>query len=391
MTSERKSTHNYNFVEPHLIVFRGLGARLVLGNKDELKKSYGNLLGILNTEVNTNVVHTLAQFNDPPLRCFNFQDYQLAPTLEEYSHILGIGIKNRVPHVFTRELPKYHVIAEALHIGEKEVELNLNPKGGTHGFTSKFLVEKDTTFADAESWMTFNAILALLIYGIRFFLNMEEFVDLASIHILLSHNLVPTILADTYYSIHVRTQKKKGTIVYCTLLLYIWFILHLPGNGPLIENKDNLKWSQRIMSLNAKDISWYYRAYDNVKLILNCGDFPNVSLLGTKGGIHYNPRLALRQLGYPVIDKPDSKSVKGFILHEGVDDTELLKKIIMAWGAICPQGRAEMGKKNSIAREAYTRWVKDRVKEILLSFPSEPSMRIKPLEPVINHTSEVVE
>lgn len=48
-----------------------------------------------------------------------------------------------------------------------------------------------------------------------------------------------------------------------------------------------------------------------------------------------------------------------------------------------------MGKKNCIAREAYTRWVKDKVKEILLSFPSEPSMSINPPEPVINQTSEV--
>ena len=92
-----------------------------------------------------------------------------------------------------------------------------------------------------------------------------------------------------------------------------------------------------------------------------------------------------------MVDKPDSKSVEGFILHEGVDDPELLKKIIKAWGAIFPQGIAEMGKKNCIAREAYTRWMKDRVKEILLPFPSKQSMSIKPPEPIINHTSEVDE
>ncbi|XP_050908794.1 uncharacterized protein LOC127122517 [Lathyrus oleraceus] len=260
----------------------------------------------------------------------------------------------------------------------KEVELNLEPKGGTHGITSKFLVDKATTFADVESLTNVNAILALLIYGIILFLNMEEFMDLAVIHIFLTQNPIPTILADTYYSIHVRTQKKKGNIICCTPLLYRWFILHLPSKGPFIENKDNLKWSQRIISLNAEDISRYSRVYDNIKLILNCGDFPNVPLIGIKGGINYNPRLELRQLGYPVVDKPDSKSVEGFVLHEGVEDLELLKKIIKVWGGICPQGRAKMGKKNYIAREACTRWVKDRVKEILLSFPSEPSMSIKP-------------
>ncbi|XP_050896979.1 uncharacterized protein LOC127103787 [Lathyrus oleraceus] len=255
MNSERRSTHSYKFVEPQLIVLRGLGARLVLGSRDDFKTSYGNLLGILNTEVNTTVVHTLVQFYDPPLRCFTFQDYQLVPMLEEYSHILSIGIKNRVPYIRTKELPKYQILTEALYIGKKEVELNLKHKGGIHGLTSNSLVDKATAFAEAESWMTFNAILALLIYGIVLFLNMEEFMDLAAIHIFLTQNPVPTLLVDTYYSIHVRTQKKKGTIVCCIHLLYRWFISHLPNKVPFIENKDNSKWSQRIMSWNVEDIS----------------------------------------------------------------------------------------------------------------------------------------
>lgn len=74
------------------------------------------------------------------------------------------------------------------------------------------------------------------------------------------------------------------------------------------------------MSLNAEDISWYSRIYDSVKLLLNCGYFPNVPLLGMKGGINYITRLALRQLGYPMVDKPNLKSVEGFVLHEGVED-----------------------------------------------------------------------
>lgn len=79
----------------------------------------------------------------------------------------------------------------------------------------------------------------------------------------------------------------------CVPLLYRRFISHLPNNGPFIENKDNLKWSQRTMSLTAEDIIWYSRAYDDVKVILNSGNFRNVHLIGTKGGINYNPRLAL--------------------------------------------------------------------------------------------------
>lgn len=142
-----------------------------------------------------------------------------------------------MPYVCTKELPKYQVLAEALHIGKKEVELNLKPKGGVHGFTLKFLVDKATTFVEAESWMAFNAILALLVYGIILFLNMEEFVDLATIHIFLTQNPVPTPLDDTYYSIHVRTQEKKGNIVFCTPLLYRWFIRIYPAKVLSLETK----------------------------------------------------------------------------------------------------------------------------------------------------------
>lgn len=138
-------------MEPSLKTLRGLGARLVLNNKDKFKDAYGNILGMLNTEVNIIALHTLVQFYDPPLRCFTFQDYQLAPTLEEYSHILGIEIKDQAPFAPTKELPKPQHLAEILHIGKKEVELNLKPKGGTHGFALKFLVDKAIVFAEDES------------------------------------------------------------------------------------------------------------------------------------------------------------------------------------------------------------------------------------------------
>lgn len=90
-------------------------------------------------------------------------------------------------------------------MGKKEAELNLKPKGGIHGFTYKFLVGKAIAFAEAGSWMTFNANLDLLIYGIVLFLSMEEFVDLDVIHIFQTQSPIPTLLADTYYSIHMRT------------------------------------------------------------------------------------------------------------------------------------------------------------------------------------------
>lgn len=136
-----RGIYSYKFVEPQLKTLRELGTRLVLDNKEDSKKRYDNHLGILNTKFNTMVVHTLVEFYDPSMRCFTFQNYQLAPTLEEYSHILGVGIKNQVPFVSTKKFPKSHLIVEALHLNKKEMELNLKLKGGTHGFTLKFPVD----------------------------------------------------------------------------------------------------------------------------------------------------------------------------------------------------------------------------------------------------------
>lgn len=81
-----------------------------------------------------------------------------------------------------------------------------------------------------------------------------------------------------------------------------------------------------------------------------------------------------------MVDKPDLESVEGFVLYEGVEEPELIKKIVKPWGSICPQGRAKMGKKNCIAKEAYTSWVKSKVNEVLFPFPPEPSMNLQSSE-----------
>lgn len=143
----------------------------------------------------------------------------------------------------TKELPKSHHIVEVPHLEKKEVELNLKLKGGTHGFTLNFLVDKAIIFANAGSWNAFNAILDFPIYEIVLFPNMEDFVDLASIHIFMTNNLIPTLLDDTDYCIHVRNLKKKRTIMCCIPMLYICFMSHLPNKDSFIENKGNIKWS----------------------------------------------------------------------------------------------------------------------------------------------------
>lgn len=65
------------------------------------------------------------------------------------------------------------------------------------------------------------------------------------------------------------------------------------------------------MSLTNDDITWYSSVYDDVKIIDSCWEFSNVPLLGTQGGINYNPALARRQLGFSMKDKPNNTLLEG--------------------------------------------------------------------------------
>lgn len=64
---------------------------------------------------------------------------------------------------------------------------------------------------------------------------------------------------------------------------------HLLVKEPCVDSRDILKWSRRIMVLTSHDIVWCDRDYIGIEMILTCGEFPNVPLMGTRGGTNYNP------------------------------------------------------------------------------------------------------
>lgn len=74
------------------------GTKLNKLQRSIFTQRYGNLLDLLEIKVQTGAITTLIQFYDPPLRCFTFQDFQLAPTLEEYGKILGYSLNEIKPY-----------------------------------------------------------------------------------------------------------------------------------------------------------------------------------------------------------------------------------------------------------------------------------------------------
>ncbi|XP_050896087.1 uncharacterized protein LOC127102798 [Lathyrus oleraceus] len=268
-------------------------------------------------------------FYDPPPHCFIFSDFQLAPTLEEFKRIVCQNLKDHNPFPkFDEGIPPKRI---SLALGLKVSELvdNWDVKGAFNGFSRKFLEDQAKKMEKEGNWKSFYAVLAVLVYGIVLFPNIDHFVDHLAVRIFLSGNPVPFLLADLHYALRDRHKNKGGTILCCAQLLHAWFKSHMPEEGPFISKE--LKPSHKLASLTSNHVKWYIRYWETEDVIVSIGDFPNVPLIGTKGCINYNPMLSLRQHGYPMNDPPKAEALEPFILHSAEADHPMVKKIKRSW------------------------------------------------------------
>lgn len=359
MQSVVRKTHRYKFKKPDLESLRKLGKRLK--NLGHFRNRYGRLLDILKTDVDEGLINTFIQFYDPVYHCFTFQDYQILPTLEEYSYWVGLPILDEVPFPGLERTPKIPVIAKTFHLELSDMKKGLDTKDGIQGLTFNYLYQKATTFAEKSDASAFETIFALLIYGIVLFPNVDNFVDINAIQIFLTQNPVPTLLADTYYSIHERIDKKRGVILCCTSLLHTWITSHLPC--PKI-GEECRPWSEKIMNLTPNDIDWYNPAYDTGVIIDHCGDFNNVPLLGRQGGISLNPIMARRQFRYPMKMKPLYIFLSSEFFSYEKDAKNLKDQFVKAWSSIVKLDRNQLRSKSRWTQEPYVQWVINRANKL---------------------------
>ncbi|KAI5439334.1 hypothetical protein KIW84_024929 [Lathyrus oleraceus] len=325
----KRKTCSYSFHREPLTSLIELSNLVTSGSQKGFVDQYGDLLTLLKMVVDPVSLQTLLQFYDPELRCFTFQDYQLAPTLEEYSILMNVPIR-------------------ALHLGIKEVTDNWKSSGDVVGLPLKFLLRIARGEAEKGNWEAFHAQLPIMIYGIVLFPSMPNFVDYAAVTIFIGGNPVPTLLADTYYAIHSR-YGKGGAIRCCLPLLLRWFLSLLPVSGPFVDAQSTHKWTQRVMSLTSYDIRWKSYRMDVRNVIMSCGEFRNVPLVGTKGCINYNPVLSLRQLGFVMNGRPLEAEIAESVYFEKRSDPARLEQIGRAWKSIGVKDGAVLGKKFAIA------------------------------------------
>ncbi|XP_058748957.1 uncharacterized protein LOC131621915 [Vicia villosa] len=246
--------------------------------------------------------------------------------------------------------------------------------------------EKALSLSQERKEDDFEAVFALLVYGLFLFPNIDNFVDMNAIKIFMKGNRVPTLLGETYYSIHLRKSYGKGMITSCTPLLYKWHISHLPNTNDFWDLKEGQIWSLKIMTLTNTDIVCTNSYFCRMKTLDSCGDFPNVPLLGTKGGINSRPVLARRQFGFPMDKRPRNILLDGFFLKEKVENKEFRERTANAWHPSHRKEIKDWKTKGDLSPESYEEWINSIVVELRMPYLPEipPPPMEKPVAPVVS-------
>ncbi|KAH1246843.1 hypothetical protein GmHk_06G016850 [Glycine max] len=249
----------------------------------------------------------------------------MVPTIEEFEEILGCPLGGRKPYLFSGFLPSLSKIAAVVGDSAKELDRTKQTRNGVVGLPRKYLEGKARDMASQEKWGPFADILALLIFGVVLFPNVDGLVDLAAIDAFLAYHHskespVVAVLADLFDTFDRRCEKNSTRIVCCLPALCVWLISHLFQQDtrhpcPLqsyrsCAEKGRVDWDQHLAGIGGSAINWFPHWKEGKEGVLfSCGDYPNILLIGTRECINYNPALAIRQLGYPKRGAPTEESL----------------------------------------------------------------------------------
>ncbi|KAL5162260.1 hypothetical protein HKD37_07G019400 [Glycine soja] len=336
--------------------------------RQAFRKVYGKILDLTVAEVFTEAVVSLAQYYDQPLRCFTFGDFQMVPTIEEFEEILGCPLGGRKPYLFSGFLPSLSKIAAVIGDSAKELDRMKQIRNGVVGLPRKYLEGKARDMASQEKWGPFADILALLIFGVVLFPNVDGLIYLAAIDAFLAYHHskespVVAILADLFDTFHWRCEKNSSRIVCCLPALCVWLISHLFRQDtrhpcPLqsyrsCAEKGRVDWDQHLAGIGGSAINWFPRWKEGKEGILfSCGDYPNVPLIGTRGCINYNPTLAIRQLGYPMRGAPTEESLSPCLVRDlSAQGLKVIHRIHKAWRSPLKKDKELRGIRNGVIGE----------------------------------------
>ncbi|KAL5131505.1 hypothetical protein HKD37_12G034391 [Glycine soja] len=302
------------------------------------RKAYRKILDLTIAEISTEAIASLTQYYDQPLRCFMFGDFQLVPTIEEFEEILGCPLGGRKPYLFSGFLASLRKIAIVVKDSARGLDRVKQTQNG---------IARD--MANQEEWVPFMDVLALLIFGVVLFPNVDGLVDLAAIDAFLAYHHskespVVAVLADLFDTFDQRHP----------------YPLH---SHHLCVEKRRVDWDQHLVGIGGRIVNWFPRWKEgNEGVLFSCGGYPNIPLIGTRGCINYNPAHAIRQLGYPMRGAPTEESLSPFLVRDfGVQNFKVIQRVHKAWGSPLRKDKELRGIRNGIIG-GYHEWLKVRTR-----------------------------
>ncbi|KAL5133477.1 hypothetical protein HKD37_03G006795 [Glycine soja] len=342
------------------------------------RKTYGKILELTIAEVSIEAIASLTQYYDQPLRCFTFGDFQLVPTIEEFEEILGCPLGGRKPYLSSGCLPSLSRIATVVKDSARGLDRIKQTRNGIAGLPQKYLEDKARGMANQGDWVPFMDVLALLIFGVVLFPNVDGLIDLAAIDAFLAYHHskespVVAVLADLFGTFDRRCEKSSARIICCLPALCVWLVSHLFQQDtrhpcPLLSHrscteKRRMDWDQLLAGIGGRTISWFPLWKEGKEGVLfSCGRYPNIPLVGTRGCINYNPTLAIRQLGYPMRGAPTEESMSPFLVRDlGAQNSKTIQRIHKAWETPLRKDQELRGIRNGIIG-GYHEWLKVRIR-----------------------------
>ncbi|KAH1198283.1 hypothetical protein GmHk_18G051889 [Glycine max] len=342
------------------------------------RKTYGKILELTIAEVSIEAIASLTQYYDQPLRCFTFGDFQLVPTIEEFEEILGCPLGGRKPYLSSGCLPSLSRIATMVKDSARGLDRIKQTRNGIAGLPQKYLEDKARGMANQGEWVPFMDVLALLIFGVVLFPNVDGLVGLAAIDAFLAYHHskespVVAVLADLFDTFDRRCEKSSARIICCLPALCVWLVSHLFQQDtrhpcPLLSHrscteKRRMDWDQLLAGIGSRTISWFPRWKEGREGVLfSCGRYPNIPLVGTRGCINYNPTLAIRQLGYPMRGALTEESMSPFLVRDlGAQNSKTIQRIHKAWETPLRKDQELRGIRNGIIG-GYHEWLKVRIR-----------------------------
>ncbi|XP_052728449.1 uncharacterized protein LOC128195253 [Vigna angularis] len=357
-----------------------LGQRLKTIQREAFGRKYGNLLSLMEVKVQLPAITALAQYYDPPLRCFTFQDFQLAPTVEEFEHILGLPLEGTKPYQHLEHHASVSTLAAIMKIQPNELENRLITRHQMRGLTQGYLEQYLHDLGNREEWETFMDVLALTVFGIVLFPKLEDFADYTAIDVFVakktrSENPVTAVLADVYGTMSFCHERKGKKILCCLPALYAWMtarvfkgVIDVRSSSENLSHQGGNGWALFFAGLREGNVKWRLPWLETKPSIQHCGNFPNIPLIGTRYCINYNPVLVQRQFGYPMKGAPSPDYLTAFfVYYEDGHCTEMLRRVRSAWENVV---RAEKDLRIGVmdSRVSYHTWILERVREVKLPF-----------------------